>query len=182
MSLQQNPKKEKLSDELQETIKEWFQSVGIEGEIIAKVSRLWPEMSDDGTPIKGYLGEVDMATLDEDYIKRKWGGGRFQLRLINTADGQYVKSKNIQIAGEPKTANGKSNGEPASIPVGPSDSLQARAMDIAERNSEREREARAKMEERLWEKQERPAYDPALEILKGQLSAQTDEMRELRRQ
>lgn len=176
--------KEQLSEELQTTIKEWFQSVGVEGEIVAKVSRISPEVTEEGEACKGYLGEVDMAALDEDFIKRKWGGGRFQLRLIDTTTGKYVKSKNIQIAGAPKVSNGngKANGESAFVQSGPSDSITAKAMDVAERMAEREREARASLEERLWEKEQKPANDPALDMLRDQLKSQTDEMRELRRQ
>lgn len=142
-------------EELSEDIKSWLGSVGSDGSVLVKIHREAPAYDEDGNEIKGFLAQVDeVADLDETYLKKRFGGGKYQIKLINADTGRYMASRRIRVAGPPKMTNGKSNGTtatPVAAPVHePNTELINRAMDATREQAAAERERAQRMEERIF--------------------------------
>lgn len=113
-----------------------FDNLGPQGSYSIRISRKEPEdVYIDGQRVvtAGHLGSVDHM-IDEDWLQRKYGGGKYELRLHN-AKGQYQTLKTVSVAGEPNLdalpKSSRKSVEPAAAPAsGGSDPLVMKTVDI----------------------------------------------------
>lgn len=163
-------------DALPTSIKDWFEGLGSNGDVRCKVTRLSPAIDDDGQEIKGYLGETGPENLDEAYLKRRWGGGKYQLRLVDGDTGKYMRARNVEIAGPPKGKMPVVTAAPlapATAGIGlESERLSAKAMDVAANVAAQERDARERAEQRAWDAANNQKPDPMVAVLQSQLAEQ----------
>lgn len=71
-----------------------------DGSVYCELSRLTPEIH-QGVTIKGYLEKL-YPGHDLDYIRNRYGGGRFKLNKKDDATKQIMRTWTIDISGPPK--------------------------------------------------------------------------------
>lgn len=107
-----------MSEEDDRGIHAWLQELGGDQAVRVQISRLKPEVGPRGENLKGVLETAD-DLIDESYLKERYGGGKYQLRLsVVNKQGSFVykKSRQIDISGDPiirKTAKEEDEDVPA---------------------------------------------------------------------
>ena len=132
------------------TVADWLKSFSGQQVRITLV-RTYPEFH-NGRDVSGVLDHFD-ELIDEEYIKSRYGGGKFQIKAQTIQDNgqwRYAGARTVKIAGDPLTTGNmfqpRDEGE-QSIPVGPDNSVVERAMAMSERIAQEERRRAERIEE-----------------------------------
>ena len=79
---------------------------GLGDEYKVNLQRLEPAESEDGTPLRGHLQDIeDYANLDEEWISKRYGGGKYAVvikKRNNKGSWIYHKRITLAIAGAPR--------------------------------------------------------------------------------
>jgi hypothetical protein len=178
-----------ISEQEEQSLKEMLEGFGQEGAIKVSVYRKTPTLW-KGKKCDGLLQSYE-EFLDEEFIKERHGGGRYQLKIFKrTAKGswQFARSRTIDIAGDPRVVELSNDEDEAR---GPSASEVAAVSAAATARAEVPLMAKAmEMMERSFEKaSSRPVSDhgPLLEMMKqmvasaeAQVTVLQAELRDLR--
>lgn len=159
-------------DKPDETFNEWV--TGLSGgakDYRVKIERTDPSHDDSGTRVDGWLAELeDFSEVDEMYLRNRWGGGRFVIHVFQRAANgkwQFARRFPVKIAGEPKAVGSRKVEalQSTTVPVR-DEKLQEKAMDHSMALAKAERERADRLEEKLAEKGDVPAW--ALQLLNAE--------------
>jgi len=91
-----------LDAEESQNMADWIRSFGGQGAVKVNITRLFPMKGKNDELIGGSLETVE-DYIDEDYIRTRWGGGTFMLKVLNPAKGGgYLRGRQVKLAGPPK--------------------------------------------------------------------------------
>lgn len=172
-----------LESEKEELVS-WLENISGSNDCTLKLYRLEPEKW-LGKSISGHLKDLN-EPLTEEKIREKWGGGKFQIRVLsrNTKGRfKFVKSAQFKIAGDPKLD--EESFTAVAVPGNghrEESSLSKIALDKMERTAEAERGRADRLETMITDARKTPGIDDAtFELIRNQLDQEKEEKRELRR-
>ena len=179
--------------EIQQTeekaLRDWILGFGLaENAFKVVVSRRYPKMAFDKTTgreikVNGHL-ETVYEFIDDEHLKSRHGGGTFTVQVHSKDAGgrwKYLKQRDIEIAGDPRTdnlphtmADEKAAPAPSSAPPAESPTIIQRAFDTLEKQIDRAHQASAPPP---------PPQDltAILDLMKATLAQRDAEIGELRR-
>lgn len=166
------------SQEDDQTTIQWLRGVGTGAVVKIKLYRISPKVW-DGHQMGGHIADFD-EPFDEDEIRTRFGGGKFQVKVENlTPKGrwQYAGARTIEIAGDPKitpelTGGYSSKNEPAPVVQGEDTTMSRKAMETMERIAT---DSAARARELEDEARSKSAFDPTLlNMLTQPLNARLD--------